>query len=258
MVPIKGFQHLPLLVSSAVVRQMDLVEILDLCLSFQNIKTATESLHLSISGFKWIITSPGHFAINLIFEDPNQPKIIFKLAQTSSFEFFPGILNGKIVRFARSGNIFTVECGPSVEEKLELFEDLTHELMGILRVEKFYFWSNMFVDFVFFHTKKFETFIMDSPKITTDQMKFMFENLKIDTLKLIYFKVNGDQNPEKASQNSVHIPIANFVRKWLRGESDNFNHLSINSEISNGYLIERSVQEELRNSEQLREYVENS
>ncbi|EGT48478.1 hypothetical protein CAEBREN_00364 [Caenorhabditis brenneri] len=222
---------------------------LDMSLSFQNMKTAAKFIGLSVSSLKWIILSPGHFAINLMIEDEIQPKIIFKLAQTSPHEFVLGSANGKLIRFARSGNVFTVKCGPSVQDKLQLLDDLTHELLWILKVEKFYLWSTLFVDFVFRHTQKFENVTMEVSKIQLDMIKFMFERLKVVTLKLTFVTVQTGGN-----QNSVHIPIVNFVRKWFKGESDNFNNISISIyDQTHEYLIDRCIKEELRCSETQKE-----
>ncbi|EGT57563.1 hypothetical protein CAEBREN_02944 [Caenorhabditis brenneri] len=288
MSQIKTFECLPYLPRREVVWYMGLLEILDLSLSSPFIKNAAKSLRLSFSELKWLISTPGHFVIHLIPTNPNEPKIIFKLAQKSSSKFFSGCLNGKKCGITRSGSLFTVKCGPSLCEKIELLDDLTSTILEIFTVEKFHVKSNLYTDFLFKHSRKFETFSLSCQEVlTVKQMRMLMEGIEVDIFKLESSKPMEFGEIFELNHRETHLPFANwliskpllsikceklvigsiehkprlqpinfvnFVSNWMNGGMDNLKFFELN--FKNDRVVRYELREEVYKGLQRLGYIE--
>ncbi|EGT60063.1 hypothetical protein CAEBREN_16420 [Caenorhabditis brenneri] len=191
----KTLQDLHQLPLGEILKKVDMVEILDLALSSLIVRDAAISLRLSVASIKWMIIAPGHFVIHLVPMDPNQSRIIFKLAEDSSTIFHPACVNYKEVQIARSRSVFTVKCGSYFEEKVKLLDDLTKTILEIVKVKEFNFQSNAFVDFPFAITKSFGSYILSGGSLTSVQMRTMMEEISVDIFKLenVFYTDSGNE-----------------------------------------------------------------
>ncbi|EGT60073.1 hypothetical protein CAEBREN_10205 [Caenorhabditis brenneri] len=191
----KSLEDLPQLPLGEIMKKVDMVETIDLALSSLHVRDTAISLRLSAASIKWIILAPGHFVIHLLPMDPNQNRIIFKLAQESSAIFHPACVNHHKVQIARSRSVFTLKCGSDVEENFNLLNDLTKTILEFVAVKGFNFQSNIYVDFPFAITKSFGSFLLSGGSLTSVQMRTLMEEISVDIFKLenVFYADSGDE-----------------------------------------------------------------
>lgn len=178
-----------------------------------NIETDTKHY---ITAFEWTFISPRCFVINLYTGDTKCPKITFNLAETSANKFLPGKLDGNDIRYVRDGSKFTVQCGANVLEKHALFEHLTTGILRNLNVRKYHFHGNVYFEFVFTHTAKFETFTIDSLQLTVDETETLLDGITVDSFKSNFcdLYLPEDQGTPKKFQLN-HRKIFMRSANWL-------------------------------------------
>lgn len=176
------FSKLPHLALREIARQMDLSELITLCFMCPQMQIAAKFLKYSIKMLKWLIDTRGLFAIHII--DQNRHKLVFRLAPglLSKFVKCQVLIDDQNVDIWKNADTFSLNCETS--ERVELFEALTKFLLRICKPEKFNFCSNLYLESIFKHTRKFETFNLTHQTLSLENAKLIFEGIEANVFNL--------------------------------------------------------------------------